>query len=180
MPLVSRIFTSAAATLLALGLSACSPELNWRTVALTGTRVQAQLPCKPDRTEREVPLGGVSVPLQVVGCEAGGAMFALMTARLPAGADAQATLAGWQQATVQHLQAQAPVWQVWSPTGWMALPGNRSLQALGRRADGQPVHARAVWAAVLEGDGVRLVHAAVYAPHDPQVAAQVFFEALRP
>jgi len=165
---------------LALCLWACSPALNWRTVSLAGTPLQAQLPCKPDRTEREVPLGGVAVTLQVAGCEADGAMFALMTARLPAGTDPQATLLGWQQATVQHLQASAPQWQDWRLPGALPMPAQRSLQASGRRADGQPVHARAVWAALAEGDGVRVLHAVVYAPRDPQAAAQAFFEALRP
>ena len=39
-------------------LSACSPEQNWREVGFEGAALKAQLPCKPDRTTRSVPLGG--------------------------------------------------------------------------------------------------------------------------
>ena len=88
---------------LGLVLSACSPSQNWREVTLEGTSLKAQLPCKPDRTTRSVPLGGVPVDLQVVGCESGSAIVAVMTAPLQAGADANALLAGWQKATARGL-----------------------------------------------------------------------------
>jgi hypothetical protein len=77
-----RIFSPAltASLVWALILSACSPDQNWRDITLEGTSLKAQLPCKPDRTTRSVPLGGVPVDLHVVGCESGSAMVAVMTA----------------------------------------------------------------------------------------------------
>ena len=59
------------------GLAACSPSQDWRDVALEVPGLKAQLPCKPDRTTREVPLGQRMVPLQVAGCESGSAMLTL-------------------------------------------------------------------------------------------------------
>jgi hypothetical protein len=91
----------------ALSLSACSPDQNWRDVALDGTAFKAQLPCKPDRTTRPVNMGGLSLSLQVVGCESAGAMWAVMTTELPAGADAPGLISGWQKATLQNLSTPA-------------------------------------------------------------------------
>ena len=58
-----QIFSSALVASLAgaLTLSACSPAQNWRDVVFEGNALKAQLPCKPDRTSRNVPLGGMPV-----------------------------------------------------------------------------------------------------------------------
>lgn len=162
-------------------LIACSPEQNWRQVGFEGTSLKAQLPCKPDRTSRAVPLGGMPVQLAVAGCESGGAMLAVMTAPLPPAADVQAALLGWQQATLAHLQADATVHSTaWAPAGMLPLPSSQQLQLKGRRADGAPVAAQAVWGAFTEGDHVRVVHAVVYADRiDPELA-QGLFEGVKP
>ena len=63
--------TGAASAL--LGLAACSPALNWRTVALPEAALTITLPCKPDHATRKVELAGTPVDLSMVGCEADGA-----------------------------------------------------------------------------------------------------------
>ena len=73
-----------------LWLCACSPDQNWREVTLEGTSFKVQLPCKPDRTTRSVEMGNKPVMLHVVGCESSGALLAVMTVELDAGADAVA------------------------------------------------------------------------------------------
>ena len=162
-------------------LAACSPEQNWRQLSFEGSGLKAQLPCKPDRTTREVPLGGVPVSLSVAGCEAGGAMLALMSAALVPGADAQAVLAGWQQATLAHVPPAEPVRsQAWHRSAWLPLAGAQRLQWQGRGADGRPVSAQAVWGAFAEGDHVRVVHAVVYASKPMPEMAQTLFEGLQP
>lgn len=162
-------------------LQACSPEQNWRQVAFEGSALKAQLPCKPDRTVREVPLGGTPLQLAVAGCESGPAMLAVMTAALPAGADAQAILLGWQQATLTHLQAGEPdARSAWLRPGMLPLAAAQQLHMQGRRGDGRPVAARAVWGAFSEGDHVRLVHAVIYADSIQADLAQGLFEGLRP
>ncbi|MEN9888811.1 MAG: hypothetical protein RL559_848 [Pseudomonadota bacterium] len=165
-----------------LGLAACSPDQNWRQVNFDGARLRAQLPCKPDRTQREVPLGGVPVPLQVVGCESDNAMLVVMTAALPAGADVQAVLQGWRALTLRHLQAEADPGQArpWVGAAWLPLAAAVHQTVTGRRADGQAVSADLAWAAAAEGDHVRVVHAAVYAPRPRPDLAQGLMEGLQP
>ena len=173
-----RIFLMLA---LAALLAACSPEQNWRQVTFEGTTLKVQLPCKPDRTTREVPLGGAPVQLAVAGCESGGAMLAVMTAPLPAGADAQAVLAGWQQATLTNLQASsAAQTEAWQRPGMLPLGAAQRIQAQGRRADGQPVAAQAVWGAFTEGDHLRVVHAVVYASKIAPELPQSLFDGVQP
>ena len=162
-------------------LAACSADQNWRQISFDGTTLKAQLPCKPDRTTREVPLGGVPVQLSVAGCESGDAVVAVMTAALAPGADAQALLQGWQQATLANLQAsQAEQVQAWQRAGFMPLGAAQRVTALGRRTDGQAVTAQAVWGAYPEGDHVRVVHAVVYASKPQPPIAQTLFDGLQP
>ena len=167
-----------------LFLSACSPEHNWREIGFEGTSLKAQLPCKPDRTTRSVPLGGVPVDLQVAGCESAGAMLAVMTAPLPSGADAQGILLGWQQATLRNAGVQVPLsadqQQIWTRRGFLPLTSSVHIQAKGQRADGQAVYVRAAWGAVAEGGHVRLVHAVVYDRHDPAELAANLWDGIHP
>lgn len=166
---------------LVVALSACSPEQNWRQVAFEGSTLKAQLPCKPDRTTREVPLGGVPVQLAVAGCESGGAMLAVMTAALAPAADVQAVLQGWQQATLANLQvASAEQTLPWVRPGLLPLGASQRIQATGRRSDGQAVSAQAVWGAFAEGDHVRVVHAVVYADKIAPELAQGLFDGVQP
>ena len=166
---------------LAAVLAACSPEQNWRQITFEGSTLKVQLPCKPDRTTREVPLGGVPVQLAVAGCESGGAMLAVMTASLAPGADAQAVLAGWQQATLANLQAQAVTHtEPWQRPGLLPLGAAQRIQVQGHRAGGQPVAAQAVWGALAEGDHIRVVHAVVYADKIAPELTQGLFDGVQP
>ncbi|MGV0959149.1 MAG: hypothetical protein ACOYB1_04860 [Limnohabitans sp.] len=165
-------------------LSACSPDQNWREVGLEGSSLKAQLPCKPDRTTRSVPLGGVPVDLQVVGCESGDAMVAVMSAPLQAGVDANALLVGWQQATLSHAGVKLPLasnqQQVWLRPGFLPLAASVRIQAQGQRSDGQPLAMAAVWGAVAEGEHVRLVHAVVYDRRAALEWASTLFDGIHP
>lgn len=165
---------------LAVSLASCSPDMNWRQTGFDGTNFKADLPCKPDKAVRQVPLGGLPVDLQVAGCESGSAMVAVMTAALPSGADANAVLQGWQQATLANMQATEPQSQAWAPARLLPLPAAQRLTAQGRRNDGQPVAMQAVWGAFVERDHVRLVHAAVYDRQVSPALADTLFEGLRP
>ena len=166
-----------------LNLTACSPDQNWRDVGLEGSALKAQLPCKPDKTTRSVPLGGVPVDLQVVGCESGSAMVAVMTASLPAGTDANAVLLGWQKATLDNARVQQPLasgTQAWHRPGLMPLSASVRVQARGLRANGEPVRMDAVWGALAEGERVRVVHAVVYDPKVQPEMANTLFDGIKP
>lgn len=172
-----------ASLIIALLLSGCSPDQNWRDVSLEGSPVKAQLPCKPDRTTRSVPLGGHPVDLQVVGCESGTAMVVVMTAILPPGADANAVLLGWQKATLDNARVQSGQEtgrQAWHRPGHLPLSASLRLQAPGLRANGEPVRMDAVWGAVAEGERVRVVHAVVYDPKIQPEMANTLFDGIKP
>jgi hypothetical protein len=145
-----------------LGLSACQPSLNWRTVQMPGTQLNFELPCKPDQTTKPVTMAGLDLELSVMGCEAGDAVWAVMSAKVPVHADRTDILKGWRQATLQNMQASQVEDPSWVPGRVAALPGALRSRAEGKTTTGQTVRANAVWFAHLEGDSVRVVHAVVY------------------
>ena len=178
-------FTAVMASLIfGLALSACSPSQNWRDIAFDGTTLKAQLPCKPDRTTRSVPMGGLPVSLQVAGCESGDALLAVMTAPLQAGDDANALLTGWQKATLDNARISQPLaagqQQRWHRPGQLPLVSSVRIQSSGLRPNGEAVMMDAVWGAVAEGNRVRLVHAVVYGRQLPPELANTLFEGLKP
>ena len=71
-----------AAALLVVAVAACSPTFNWREVRVESTTLRAMLPCKPDSGMRRVPMGGAEVELSVLGCDTGGATFAVLHAEI--------------------------------------------------------------------------------------------------
>jgi len=159
-----KIFLKNAAAIFfsVLGLSACQPSLNWRNVQMPETTLSFELPCKPDKTTKPVSMAGQTLELSVVGCEAGDAVWAVMSAKLSADADRTELLKGWRQATLQNMRANQIEDATWMPARMTALPGALRLKAIGTTAKGEPVRAHAVWFAYLEGDAVRVVHAVVY------------------
>lgn len=167
-----------------LTLSACSPEQNWRDVTLEGGGLRFQLPCKPDRTTRAVSLANVPLELQVVGCESGTAIVALMSAALPPGADASAVMLSWQQATLDNARVEQPLAvgqsQTWHRPGQLPLSASVRVQSAGQRANGEPVRMDAVWGAVAQGERMRLVHAVVYDRQTAPELANTLFESIRP
>jgi hypothetical protein len=132
--------------------------------------------------------------LDMMGCDAAGAMFAVSHARLPDPMQAGAVLAGWQAAVLSTLQATEVTQVPFSVAGAMGLPQSVRVSARGRRADGSHVWAQAVWFARVDGKAVDVYHAVVLmdAENDAALAkgaqadgeprrgiANTFFEGLR-
>lgn len=162
----------AVSALVSLGLTACSPALNWRSAALG--ELSLTLPCKPDRAQRTVPLGGQSLDMEMVGCEADGALFAVSRVGVPPGGDAEQLQAQWQAASLLQMQALgSPVLAPLS-TSAQALP-LRGLAASGRAGDGRAVQARLAWVAA----GTDIYHFAVYAARITPEMAEPFFEGVK-
>jgi hypothetical protein len=132
--------------------------------------LSALLPCKPDRAQREVPLGGLPTPLTMIGCEADGLMFAVSMARLPPTTDMPAVLKVWQQGVVAHMGANDGLVD--------ARPlGSTGLRAVvrGPTADGRVVVAHVAWLA--QGDIA--VHAIVFGSKLNPDAADTLFDSLK-
>ena len=158
---------------LALALAACSPSLNWREVRPVGG-LKALLPCKPDQGSRRQSLAGREIEVQMVGCEAAGALYAVSVAELGDARHALAVQVQWQANLLGNMQATASTSSAWSLKGANALLEPVRLKARGLRPDGQPVAAEAVWFA----HGTRLYHAVIYADRISTEMSEPFFSGL--
>lgn len=163
-----------AAALLACALAACSPVFNWREVPFDG-ELTLLLPCKPDRAQRTLPLGEAAVPLDMIGCEAGGATFAL--ARLPAGDPAQASL-------------RAEAWRAAARRPWAGAQLSETPITLPRAAEapapvelvahGPAAEARMRWFAHADARGALTLYQATVLGHPSEAdAVATFFEGLK-
>lgn len=153
-------------------LAACSPTLNWREVRPEGTRLALLLPCKPDKAQKNVPLGGPATPLSMLGCDAGGATFAVAVVQLGDAAQAGPVLAQWQNLTLANMKA-GPA-QV-SP---LKLPGAADailVKAQGQRADGTAVSGQAAYFA----QGAQAFQVVLYADRIAPEVAETFFSSLK-
>ena len=161
--------------LLACGLLACSPALNWREVRPDGVNLTLLLPCKPDRASKTVNLDGRDTVLSMTGCEAGGAMFALAHTAVADASRAAPVLAQWQTLMLTHMRASQAVTQSAQVPGADALPQPVQVSARGSHPDGQAVEGRALYFA----RGSQLFQAVVYAPRVSSEAAETFFASFK-
>lgn len=172
MPSFSRVGLRAS-LLAALLASGCTPTFNWRDVPVGDAGLIAMLPCKPDRVTRPVPLGAQAVEVEVVGCEAGGATFAVAHARAADTAQAEAWLAAWHVATRAQL-ADATVAETAAVVPRAALqPTPLRLDASGRAT------AHLLWFAQGRAGGVSLYQATVLGRPSSADALVTFDEGLR-
>lgn len=166
-----------------LALVACSPTFNWRDVPMTNADLTALLPCKPDRAERALPFGSETVAVQMAGCEAGGATFAVASARADNAAQAEAWLAAWRAGTRAQWQAATAGQIQESPVTVLraaAKPQPWQIEARGADADGKPNEARVRWFAQAQRDGsVAVYQATVLGRPSASDAVGTFFEGLR-
>jgi hypothetical protein len=162
------------ATLALVALAACNPTFNWRDVRPDGTRLSLLMPCKPDKAQKTVPMLGQPTELLLLGCDAGGATFAVAVADVKDVSRVAVALAQWQSATLANIKA-APATRdvVFKLTG---LPSGALLvRAAGQRANGQPVSSQAVYFA----QGSQVFQAVMYADKIEPDVADTFFSGLK-
>jgi len=178
---------------LAMACAACSPAFNWREVRPDNTRLSLLLPCKPDKAQKTVPLGGQPTVLAMLGCDAGGATFAVAVADLGDAAKAAPVLAQWQSLTLANMKA-APAGAGNGPgvtqivpfklAGASEQPTPLLVSAQGQRADGTAVTGRAAYFA----QGSQVFQVVMYAgatkpkrdaAAEVAEAAETFFASLR-
>ena len=164
-----------ALVLLGGALSGCNPTFNWRELRLQDSALVALLPCKPDRGARRLTLGAQEIELQMMGCEAGGALFAVSHAELRSPDDVLPVLAKWKAAMLLNMHAETSSKTPFTLKGATLLPQSERMVATGRRADGSVVTAWGVWFA----SGAHVFHAAVYADKPLPEASETFFSGLK-
>jgi hypothetical protein len=165
----------APALLLAFAAAACSPTFNWREIRVASTPLKAMLPCKPDKASRKVPMAGVEVDLDVLGCETGGATFAVLHATLQDQSRANEVLVQWNRATVANLRGTVQATRAFTPAGATPMPGAQRVSAAGKRQDGSAVRGEAAYFA----RGGQVFQAVVYASDPRPEWLQPFFDGLR-
>ena len=161
----------------ALALAACSPALNWREVRPQNTRLSLLLPCKPDKAQKVVPLGGQPTLLSMLGCDADGATFAVAVADLSDASQAASVLAQWQSLTLANMKASPAAGQSLAlkiPGALDGAPASR-VAAQGQRADGAAVAGQAAYFA----QGSQLFQVVMYAPRIAPETADIFFSSLK-
>ncbi|MCJ0764595.1 hypothetical protein [Variovorax terrae] len=156
-------------------LAACHPTFNWREVRADPAGLTVLLPCKPDEGARRVPFGDREVELRMLGCDAGGATFAVAYTDAGDAGQVVGALALWKAATLANMRAAgAPseaAAEIKGADGW---PAPVRVSAAGRRADGSAVTAQIVWFA----RGTRIFQAVMYADKPEPEAAETFFSGI--
>ncbi len=166
----------AAAVLLAtVLLAACSPTFDWREVRIPSTQLKALLPCKPQSGSRRVQMGPHAVDLQVTGCDAGGATFAVLHADLRDPARVDEALANWNKATLATMKAGPPQARPFVPKGATASASSVRVGARGSTPAGVAVRSDAAYFA----SGTHVFQAVVLAPDARADVLQAFFEGLK-
>ena len=87
------------------GLAACNPTFNWRDVRPDDTRLRLLMPCKPDKAQRTVPMGGQPTALMLLSCDAAGVSFAVAVADVKDASLVKDALVQWQAASLTSLKA---------------------------------------------------------------------------
>ena len=138
-----------------VGLLACAPSLNWREVHLG--RLATLLPCKPDSGSRTVELAGQTVSMDMQGCEAAGALYAISRVQAKDPEQAFALLGALRQASLANVRMTAV--QPMADSG--DARSSLDIQADGQGPGGAPLQARFKWLLA----GAEVYQIAVYAEH---------------
>jgi hypothetical protein len=173
-----RLFGFLCASL--MGLAACSPTFNWREAHWAqDTALKVMLPCKPDQGSRPMRVADQALTLYMMGCEAGGALFAVAVVDVRDTPHAIEVQRQWQQALLDNMHAvitsDSPKQKTFVFPGASEQPQPVRIQVQGKRQDGRELNAQALWFA----RGGRLYHAALYADTLDVDVVQTFFEGLR-
>ncbi len=157
-----------------LAIVACSPSLNWREVRASQAELKALLPCKPDHGSRKQSLAGLELEVQMMGCEAGGALFAVSSLALDDPSRALAVQLQWQTALLENMHAGTSTSTPFRVRGATPFLDPVQLNAQGTDASGRVINAQGVWFA----HGNRLYHAVIYAGRIGSEMSDPFFGGL--
>ena len=165
-------------------LTACSPNFNWRDVRPENTRLSLLMPCKPDKAQKTVPLGTQPTELTLLGCNAGGAMFAVAVADVGDVALVKPVLDQWAKVTLINMKASTvetanSVLQAHALPlklqGAATQPPPILVSAQGQRADGTAVRGQAAYFS----QGSQVFQVVLYADTLPPEISEAFFASLK-
>jgi hypothetical protein len=158
-----------------LGLTACSPALDWRETRPEDSGAVALFPCKPTSHARKVRLAGGEVLLTLHACTAADVTWALATADVVDPARVGPALEALLRSAADNIGARDPRPQPLTVAGATPNPGAGRVALEGRRSDGQVVQEQvAVFA-----KGTRVFQATVIGAMLPAEGVETFFGGLR-
>ncbi|MEJ6021645.1 hypothetical protein [Ramlibacter sp. PS4R-6] len=167
-----RVFPAAAL----LAAAACTPTFNWREITVEPAALHASFPCKPDKAERKMAFTRErELLVHAVGCEAGGASYAVLWADVGSPADLAGAMAQWKQASLATSHGRVETEAAFVPRGALALPQSQQVRAAGQRADGSALQSQSAYFA----RGSAVFQAVVFAPQLKGEMTEPFFAGLR-
>jgi len=164
---------------LLLGAAACSPVFNWREVPIGGDGVIALLPCKPDRATRAMPFGGVPSEVEMAGCQAGGATFAIARTPVVDAAEARERMAAWRAAAREQWSGATIEETSTALPRAATAPGPVALHLRQPAGRGENAQGRMLWFVHVARSGkVALYQAMVLGEPSSAEAPATFFEGI--
>ncbi len=171
-PPFRRIFLGLAAVQL---LAACTPAWNWRSVALPGTQLVTELPCRPARFQRDVTVAAVPLKLFMLSCEVGGVTYGVATADVVDPARVDAVLFALRDGAAAAIRSSGSGAGALNPGGVTPFNGNSSAHLHGQRPDGEAIdESIRVFAR-----GTRVFQASAVGATLPEAALKPFEDGLR-
>ncbi len=159
-----------------LGLSGCSPALDWREVRPADSGVLAFFPCRPEHHVRTLPLAGQPVEMRLSSCKADGMTFAISHAALRDPTDAPSALGELRVAAASNVgMAEAPALADFVVPGASLTPGSGRIRAVGRLPGGEA----ATVVALFFARGPRVFQATVFGEPVASEAVETFFGELK-
>ena len=155
-------------------VAACSPSLDWREAHLEGSGVAMLFPCRVDRRERDVRMGGVALRVQMRSCRAADASFSLTYVDAPQPAQVGPLLADWRERAAANIGG-AGVLRPFAVPGATPNEGSALLRVEGRMPDGRRVTEHAAFFV----RGLRVYQATAIGEALPADAVETFFGAIK-
>lgn len=164
------------AVALLLGVAACTPTFNWREITVDPFALHVTFPCKPDRAERKMPFTRErELLVHALGCEAGGASYALLWADVGSPAEVGSAMDQWQKASAANSRARIEREVPFLPRGALALPQSVRARSVGQRPDGAAIEGESAYFA----RGGTVFQAVVFGPALKVEMSEPFFVGLR-
>jgi hypothetical protein len=148
--------------------------MNWREARIENTDLKILLPCKPDKASKQLDLNGIATRIEMIGCEAGGGLFAVSRIKLSKDVEPGAVLSQWKSSVIAGIKASEHKDYPFQIKGESPDGLGNKLEALGKSPDGKPIMLKAVWFV----QNRQLFHAAIYADQLQPETAETFFSGL--
>ena len=156
-------------------LLACNATFDWRSVAVPGTQLVTELPCRPSRFERDVTVAGTPLRLFMLSCQTGGITYGVATADVGDPSKVDAVLKALRESAAAAIRSSDSPAGALNMNGATPFSGNSRVHLHGRRPDGETVDETVR----VFGRGTRVFEASAIGVALPESALKPFEDGLR-